>query len=345
MSPAEARFRFPDECYRNPAHRGLLWLARDLALFAALMVAIARVDSPLLLLLWPLAGLAISGLFIVGHDAAHGSLFASERLNRWLGQAAMLPALHGFEAWRFGHNRVHHGHTLRRGLDYVWEPLTPAQYRALSRAQRAWHRIAWSWAGAGLYYMREIWWRRMLHFDPPARIAAAVRRERALLLGCAALASAAALGLGFARHGNVPGMLWMWFKLLAVPFLCWNQVIGTTVYVHHIAPSIPWRERRAERGSGEQLEVTTALAVPRWLNAFMHNIFVHAPHHLDVRIPFWGLPAAASALRSARPGSLQERRLRLRDYLITTRACKLFDYERGVWTDYAGRPAHLPQSL
>jgi omega-6 fatty acid desaturase (delta-12 desaturase) len=116
-------------------------------------------------------------------------------------------------------------------------------------------------------------------------------------------------------------------------------VIGFSVHVHHIAPGISWRERRTPAGNDDQLGVTTILRAPRWLNAFMHEIFVHAPHHLDVRIPFWALPRAARALAERSGGTLHERPLRLRDYLANTRRCKLFDYARGIWVDYAGRPA------
>jgi omega-6 fatty acid desaturase (delta-12 desaturase) len=335
-----ARIRFPDECYRNPTWRGLAWLARDLAIYALVLAAIAATDHPLLLaLLWPISALAISGLFILGHDAAHGALFTSERMNGVVGRLAMLPALHVYEAWRFGHNRVHHGHTLRRGRDFVWEPLDPESFRARSRARRLWHRVAWSWAGAGLYYLYEIWWKRMIRFTPPTRLAAAIGRDRALVAVWAALQSGIALGFGFYVYGSGAGALWSWFELVAVPFVLWNHCIGAIVHVHHIAPEIPWRDRGGSSGPREQIESTTLLAAPRWLNAFLHNIFVHAPHHIDVRIPFWNLPAAARALRASGEAPLRERPLRLRDYLAATRTCKLFDYERGVWVDYAGRPA------
>jgi omega-6 fatty acid desaturase (delta-12 desaturase) len=338
-----ARGRLPAECYRNPTRIGLAWLVRDGALYAGILTALALTDHPLALaLLWPLCGLAIAGLFILGHDAAHGSLFASERLNRWLGTAAMLPALHVFEAWRFGHNRVHHGHTLRRGMDYVWEPLTPDEYARLSRAGRAWHRVCWSFAGAGPYYLWEIWWKRMLRFVPPARLAAPVRRDRALVVGFAALQLGAAFAWGLWRYGSPGGGVWAALELVIVPFLLWNYVIGFCIYVHHIAPDIAWRERRAPNAADEQLDLTTILRAPRWLNAFLHEIFVHAPHHLDVRIPFWELSRAARALAERSGAAPREKPLRMRDYLATTRTCKLFDYARRAWVDYAGRPASEP---
>src|SRR5262245_31645228 len=46
-----------------------------------------------------LNGLAVGMLFIVGHDACHGSLTPKSGVNKWLGRLAFLPSLHPFAAW------------------------------------------------------------------------------------------------------------------------------------------------------------------------------------------------------------------------------------------------------
>ena len=170
----------PDAVYDNPTALGLAYFARDVALYAALVAALVFMNNPILLVpLWILAGIVISALFIVGHDAAHGALFKSKRLSYVIGQLAMLPSLHVYEAWVFGHNRIHHGHTVREVMDYVWHPTSPEAYRALSLPERLLHRLKWSWLGAGVYYGWDIWWRNMMRFTPPEKIAADVRRDRA----------------------------------------------------------------------------------------------------------------------------------------------------------------------
>ncbi len=337
---------FPDSCYLNPTWKGLAFLGLDSVFYLATVAALVSVDSLFALVpLWLLAGLTISGLFILGHDAAHGSLFRSERLNRWLGQAAMLPALHVYEAWVFGHNRVHHGHTIRQSMDYVWHPLSPAEYAALSRPRRLLHRLEWSLLGAGIYYMIEIWWKQMIRFDPPEKLRRGIVRDRRLVLAYAALVSAVALYGGALAHGTLGGALWMWFKVLGVPFLVWNYSIGATVYVHHIGEDIAWADRRGWTKWHGQMEGTTIIHAPRWLNLFYHNIFLHVPHHVDMRIPFYNLPRAVAALREHYAGVIRERGYSVRDYLRTTRACKLFDFERGVWCDYRGTPVPLPEAV
>src|SRR5436190_22386344 len=66
----------PPEAYRNPTWKGLAYLGRDLALYAVLVWALIEVSNPLAVLALeiPMA-LVAAGLFIVGHDVAHGALF------------------------------------------------------------------------------------------------------------------------------------------------------------------------------------------------------------------------------------------------------------------------------
>jgi omega-6 fatty acid desaturase (delta-12 desaturase) len=337
---------FPQECYDNPTGRGLAYFARDLVIYACTVAALYSTDSLWLLLpLWVLAGLGISALFVLAHDAAHGSLFKNDRLNYWIGQIGMLPSLHIFEMWCYGHNRIHHGHTTREEMDYVWHPTTPAEYRALSPLRKLAHRFKWSAIGGGFYYLWDVWWTKMVRFTPPDKMGDAVRRDRIIVASFAALTGALLLAAGVARYGTLSGGLWMWMKVFGIPFLVWNYSIGITVYVHHIAQDIPWHTRREWNKFRGQMEGTTILHIPRWLNVFYHNIFLHVPHHVDMRIPFYQLPAACEALRKHYGHVVRERVLHPLDYLRTTRTCKLFDFEKGVWCDYRGRQFALETTL
>jgi omega-6 fatty acid desaturase (delta-12 desaturase) len=325
----------PESCYEHPTWKGLAYLARDLAVYAAVLVALAATDSWWLLVpLWALSALVVSGLFIIGHDAAHGALFESKRLCYGVGQLAMLPSLHVYEAWVLGHNRLHHGHTVREQMDFVWHPLSPEQYAALSPLGKLRHRVEWSLLGSGLYYLRDVWWNKMMRLEPPAKLASAIHRDWWIVVCLAAAATLGLLSLGWASYGSVGGAIWMWLKLLIVPWLLFNWVIGWTVYVHHIDQRIPWHRRREWNKFKGQMEGTTILRVPRGLDFFFHNIFLHVPHHVDMRIPFYGLPAASQSILEHYPDVVAERPLHFRDYLEAVRSCKLFDFESGVWLTY-----------
>jgi omega-6 fatty acid desaturase (delta-12 desaturase) len=325
----------PARCYEQSTGRAVLTLGRAAGLHLAALAGLAMTDTWWLLVpLWALAGLGVAGLFVLAHDASHGALLASRRANRIIARLCMIPSVHVEAAWSIGHNRIHHGFTTRQGYDFVWHPLTPEEYRALSRFGRLRHRIEWSWMGAGLYFGREVWWNKMMRFRPPARHRAAVRNDRRTLFIGLALAVGLAAAIGW-RSGALGGAAWMPVKLIVVPFLIFLQIIGWTVYVHHIAPDIRWWTRRDWSQVRGQLESTTVLRAPALLDRlWFHGIFVHVPHHVDVRIPFHQLRRAAEAISAAYPTLVRTRRLSVRSYVRATRACKLFDFDAGRWRTY-----------
>ncbi len=320
----------PDSCYTRSTGRGLFLIARDLTFYGLALIGLASTNQVYFLIpLWILAGLATSALFILGHDAAHSALFNSAKLNAVVARVTMLPSLHATEQWIFGHNRVHHGHTLRQGMDFVWHPVTLEQYADFSKLARLRHRLEWSMLGSGTYYSRQVWWNKMVRFAPPKRWAKAMHRDRALV-GAFALVF---LVLSLLAAGPAGG-LWLFVKLLVIPFLLFCQTIGWAVYVHHIAPDVRWWGRREWNRYRGQVEGTTVLWGPPGFEVFFHWIMVHLPHHVDMAIPCYRLPEAARAIKEARPDDVVERRLSLSDYLNSTKNCKLHDFETGQWSRY-----------
>jgi omega-6 fatty acid desaturase (delta-12 desaturase) len=303
------------------------------------------VDNPLLVVAgWLFASLTIASLFVVGHDAAHGALFTSRRMNRTIGRLAMLPSWHVYEGWVLGHNRIHHTYTARQGFDFVWHPVTPAEYAALPWHLRARHRVEWSWLGAGAYYVREVWWNKMVVGKPPARFARTIRRDRWLVAAVVAGVSAALFVLGLSSGGTVWAGIWMVLKVWVVPFLGFSFIIGSLVHIHHIGPDLRWWPRREWTRFAGQVEATTALYASPVVEFFFHWIMVHIPHHVDVRIPMYNLPMAAGAIvdniDEAKAG-----KLRFRDFVSNTRACKLYDFEHGQWYTYQQAAALPPEML
>jgi omega-6 fatty acid desaturase (delta-12 desaturase) len=319
----------PEHCYQRSLGRGLFLLARDLVFYGFAIWGLLSTNNPLFLVpLWLLAGFSVAGLFVLGHDAAHGSLFDSKRLNAVVGRLTMLPSLHVTSAWEFGHNRVHHGHTLKQGMDFVWHPITADEYAEMGRFARLRHRFEWSPFGAGAYYLREVWWNKMITFPPPKRNARDFRRDKAIV-------AAFAFGvLAVLLIASGPIGLWSWVKVVVIPFLLFCQAIGWVVYVHHISPEIRWWPRREWNRYRGQVEGTTVLHGPPGWDLFFHWIMVHLPHHVDMRIPSYRLEEAAEAIKAAYPDDVDERPIRLRDYLRATRECKVHDFQTGEWSRY-----------
>ncbi|MBU6329154.1 MAG: fatty acid desaturase [Acidobacteria bacterium] len=333
----------PEAAYRNPTWKGLAYFARDLAMYIATITGLILITNPIATIaLWVLGGMVISGLFIVAHDAAHGALFSSKRLNRVVGTIAMLPSWHVYEGWVLGHNRIHHSYTVREGFDFVWHPYTPEQYAAMSRLGRLRHRIEWSWIGAGAYYLREVWWHKMIVGAPPARWAPAIRRDRIIVWSFVGGSSLLLALVGWMQSASVLGAVWLPIKVLVVPFLAFSYIIGSFVHVHHVQPDIRWWKRREWTKFHGQMEGTTVLRARFGLNFFFHWIMVHVPHHVDMRIPMYNLELATDAIKEAFPGVVHDEPLRFRDFVANTRQCRLYDFDAGRWLTYREAAAQRP---
>lgn len=319
----------PKDVYDNPTWKGLVYFTRDVVVYGLCVTGLIMWSSPVIVIpLIILASLSISALFVTGHDAAHQALFKSRRLNDFIGRVAMLPSAHLYSAWVFGHNRVHHGFTVRQDFDFVWHPYTPAQYRALGSLARLRHRFEWSWLGAGAYYLREVWWNKMIVWKAPSRMSRAIRKDR-LMLATYLVASFALLVFAFD--------VWTATRVVVLPFIGFMYVIGTIVHVHHVAPDLKWLRRDEWSRFAAQMQGTTVLRVPRGANFFLHWIMVHVPHHVDMRIPMYNLERAATAIEAAFPGTVVDEPFSLRTFVSNSRQCKLFDFEKSTWQPYPPR--------
>lgn len=283
------------------------------------------------------AGFITGRLFVIGHDACHQSLTPHRRLNQWLGRIAFLPSLTPYSLWEVGHNVVHHGYTNLKGFDFVWAPLTAAEYAALTPRERLMERIYRSGWAPGLYYMVEIWWKKM--FFPSRRQMPTRRRiflqDNLLVTGFALLwiggMAAAALATG------QPVALLLAMGVL-MPFLCWSAMIGFVIYVHHTHPSVQWHEDRAAWSKAQPFVSTTVhITFGHGIGAAMHHILEHTAHHVDMTVPLYRLKQAQARLEEMLPGRIIVQPFSWRWYFDTARRCKLYDLQAARWTDYAGQ--------
>ena len=336
----DVRAVIPEACYQRSTRRAAWGVLQAVVLYIVPVVGLALTDRWwAVLVLWLFAGLGVSGLFVIGHDASHMALLDSRRANRVIAQVCMGPSAHVEAAWDLGHNRIHHGYTTRQGFDFVWHPTTVDEYRQLGWYARLQHRLEWSWLGSGAYFMRSVWWQKMWRFNAPGKRHDAIVRDKIVLGSEIVVLMGGGAVLG-ALTGGWVAALWMPFKLFVVPFLIFSQVIGWTVYVHHVAPDIRWWTRREWSQFHGQMESTTIMRFPSLINRlWFYNIFIHVPHHVDARIPFHQLPDAAAAISEAYPDTVQSSRFSVREYLRSTKACKLYDFEAAEWLPYSAAKA------
>ena len=310
-------------------------LLATLAVYAAAVAgAVALGPVPARLAAAVLAGSAISSLFVIGHDAAHGAYTESRRLNALIGRIAFLPALHNYSLWRTQHNRLHHRLTNLKGFN-SWSPLAKAEYDALPAWRRALERLYRGPLGFAPYYLVERWWKDKFFPRRPRRQAAPWLDFALLVVFLAGFVALLAwLGHTLAT-GAASAVLWGF----AVPFLAWNGLMGATTYMQHTHARVAWFDTPAEwRRLAGQEEVTVEVQVPRWYGLISHHIMDHPAHHVHPKIPLYRLAAAQRRLDEI----LGERAVKQRftpAYLLSTLArCKLYDYRGHCWLDFAGRP-------
>jgi omega-6 fatty acid desaturase (delta-12 desaturase) len=312
-------------------------LAFDLALFVA-SSSLALLASSITLKLVGTLGVtaATIRLFMIGHDACHGSYFGNARLNAIFGRIAFLPSLTAFSLWEVGHNTAHHGFNNLKGRDQVWAPLSKAEFDASPRHRRALERLYRSGFGWGAYYLVEMWWKK-LFFASRKEIGSSRRKYKldSLLVSAGAL-----LWLGVVAI--VAGVTEQSFALLVllavlVPFLLWNATIGFVVYLHHTHPRIAWFKNRQEwQRNRAYLTATARVRFPFGIDRLMHNIMEHNAHHLNPGIPMFRLRDAQKVLEERFP-DLCDYRLDWRTYMDSVRRCKLYDFTEHAWLDFRGR--------
>src|SRR5437867_10803423 len=217
--------------------------AADCAMYAAATAA-AAAQTPILVRFaaGTAAGVLLAVLFVIGHDACHGSYTSRRGLNAVIGRIAFLPTLTPFSSWELSHNLTHHVYTNLKPLDYVWRPLSKSEYDALPPWRRKLERIYRHPLGLALYYPLEIWWKRLLF--PTRRY---VQPVKAIYVIDSALCAAGfLLAVGFiARLGTLAVLLAMIW-----PFAVWSWLMSWALLVQHSHPDVPWfddeREWRAE---------------------------------------------------------------------------------------------------
>jgi omega-6 fatty acid desaturase (delta-12 desaturase) len=319
--------------------RAFWLLALDYTLWLALLAGVVMFDAVWAKALCGLAaGFVIGRLFIIGHDACHQSLTPHRRLNKVLGRIAFLPSLTAYSLWDMGHNVVHHGFTNLKGVDFVWAPLTQDEYRALPPMRRALERLYRSGWGPGVYYMVEIWWKKMM-FPSAAQSGGTHRpiftKDCLLVSGFALLWAAATVGLALATGQSVALLL---LCGLVLPLLFWFHMVGFVIYGHHTHVKVKWHNERAAWQRAQPFVSTTVhLTFPLRIGALVHHIMEHTAHHVDMSIPLYRLKEAQKALEHLLPERIIVQPFSWSWYFDTARACKLYDFTRQCWTDFRGR--------
>ena len=286
-----------------------------------------------------LLGVLITRLFIIGHDAAHGSLTGSQLLNAVVARLAFLPSLHPCSLWQVGHNRVHHSFTNLKGLDFIWIPFSPKEYTKLPRWRRNLEHFYRSVFGFWAYYLVEIWWKYLsfsgIRITQKGRWRYVI--DIALVLGFLGVQVITVLS---ARATNGPHHALLALRDIAlavvVPFVVWNWLMAFIIYNHHTHASVRFFKKRSEWCFYEgQVKGTVHVMFPRTVGMLLNEIMEHTVHHVDVNIPYYRLAAAQRFLQQHLRNDLVVEKWSLQSFARTVHRCQVYDYDRHRWMTFS----------
>ena len=270
----------PETLRRLGARRNgpaLLHALIQFSAFGFLAMAAARLGAlghPAAWLASALCGLAVLSFFPMMHEAAHGTAFALNSLNRactWLGTLFMLQAPSFFHAFHLAHHRWTQDVELDpeiASLPSLLEgfPRNPVQYLFVASGQPLMvGKFGFTLICALLPYR---FWKRFFPFVPEEKKGRVAWESR---LAITLLTGSAWVGLE-----TVPGFAYV---LLAWPIA--HLGLGLYLMTEHTGLT--------NRGSQfQRTRSTRSNAAIRWL---MWNMPYHAEHHAFPAIPFHALPA------------------------------------------------------
>jgi omega-6 fatty acid desaturase (delta-12 desaturase) len=342
------RASLPRKSRRSSDLRGGLIFGFSAALYILLFLAAFLIPNPVLRVLSVITMPVIIGaLFVIGHDAGHGSLMATGWLNRLLGRLAMLPAWHPLTSWSQAHNSMHHGWTNFKGREPAFPPFTLEEYRALPLWRRLLERMYRTPPGIGCFYTIDFYFKHLIFPRPEHR--SSYRRAFQLdrLLVAAFLVGQFAAGwalAGLTTNRQMPQWATAAYAV-TLPWVLWIWYMGFVSFIQHTHPLMAWYDCEDEWSFYHvQLRSTAHVIFPWPVERLLHNIMDHPAHHLDPTIPLYELPRSQKLLEEACPEFAVVIPWTPLEYLRTCSACKLYDFHRHCWTDFNGNPTS-PQGL
>ncbi len=257
---------------------GALLVLHAWAVVFGAMALFAWWPNPLTFLAaWMVIGARQLGLAILMHDAAHGLLFASRRLNDWVGAWLCANPVGASLALYRPYHLTHHRRTQQADdPDLQLSAPFPITRRSL------WRKTVRDLTGQTAYQRRG---GQIARAMGPATLPLALRLSNLLRNERGFFASNAVLLAALAAAGY----WWLYPLLWLLPLATWYQFITRVrnIAEHAVVPDDddPLRNTRTTRAG----LLERALIAPYWVN-------YHLEHHLFVFVPCWRLPAAQRTL-------------------------------------------------
>ncbi len=317
----------PARCFEPSTLRSLSYLLFDLALISLCYFGLTYVSA--WYFEWPLIfaiGTLLWSLFVIGHDAGHGSFSKSRSINTTIGILTHSAILVPYRGWQRSH-AMHHMKTGHFREEEVFRPCRAEEDRAFRKVLfRSGIFIFIGWP------MYKLGFRNLTTYDPingshylPTSDLYTTSVRWSWYAGLIVLAAFLALYIGL---GFVFG--WGFFaKYILAPYLIYGTWLTFVTYMQHVAPEVPVYD------TGDWSRVKGALAtVDRNYGPFnwiTHNIGnLHVIHHLFPTIPHYRLQEATDAVRPLLGKRyIRSDRFVLFDFIRTLIGCHYVEHQSG----------------
>ncbi|KAK0198431.1 fatty acid desaturase-domain-containing protein [Armillaria mellea] len=276
------------------------------------------IRSSLWLGYWWVQGLVWAGIFclgsradgVKGHDAGHGTLYRSTKMNNLVGFVLHTALLIPYYAWRATHH-AHHKATSSMERDENYVPYLRSDFGLPSKEKARQFDYDEVFEETPIYTLSRMlimqgfgWWVYLAkntmgskmyapgtnHFDPDSPLFKPEQRN-AIIISDIGLVVMVLL-LSYAGPS-------FFFKYYLIPYLLTNHWIVMFTYLHHSDPTIP-HYRKAEWSFLRGAAATVDRPLLGWMGRFFfHNIsHDHVAHHFFSSAPFYNGPAITQIVKN-----------------------------------------------
>jgi len=276
----------PKEVFEKSYLKGIHSILITLVFTALALYLVHLSPWYLLPLAWIFAGTAGCGLFVIGHDCGHRSMFPSVFINDIVGTLTLTLLVYPYHPWRIKHN-FHHANTNRLHIDNAWQPTNPDDYASYGTVIRGILHLV----KGPIWFVGSIGHWVTEHFDLSQYTAEQLPGVRQSLFACGIFA--ATLFPILYTFVGISGIICYY----VMPWLVFHFWMSTFTLVHHTLPHIPFLGEAEWSPIAARISFTVHCDYPFWVEYLCHNINVHVPHHFSTSIPSYNLKKAHRSLK------------------------------------------------
>lgn len=325
MNFHELKTAIPAHLFKCSNGASLRLLVRDIALSFILAYVVLRLDAVVSsmncetaarqllkyvclsvpwIAYWWFQGLVLTGIWVIGHECGHGSLFTSQRFCDIIGFVCHSALWTPYFSWKITHHS-HHRHHASMEKDEHWVPQTRSE--ALigdsvfedTPIVTVMLLVVQQVAGFPFYLLFNVSGQRTYpkatgHFNPfSTALFQRNQRWAVVMSDLGILLTTFVVRCASIRFGG-----WQVFRLYGIPCLAVSHWVTMIVFLQHTDPELPHYRRSTWNFSRGALSTMDRDFLGWQGRFFLHNIaHFHVAHHLFPKMPLYHTPEATLILK------------------------------------------------